>query len=148
MSKIFWTLPHDLMKVIDQAGQKYGADLRSQLTSLPSAEGEVVNIDFPFSLNYRMFDLSEIDAESVGQLRLTDPSAYDRLCWRIYVHLFGDNIRAYRDHYWDASRGSCWSLRIRNIWFEGGWLVVTICLAEHQVNGGDQSHAGFPTSNE
>lgn len=119
------------MKVIDQVGQKYGVDLRNQLKLLTSAEGDVIKIDFPFSLNYRIFDLSKKDAESVGQLRFTDPPAYKRLCWRICVHLFGDNVSACQDRYWDASRESQWVLKIGNIWFEDGWLMVSATLTEH-----------------
>lgn len=116
------------MKVIDQAGQKYGVDLRNQLTSLPSAEGDVVNIDFPFSLNYRMFDLSQRDAESVGQLRFTDPFAYDRLCWRICVHLFGNNVDFFKEKYWDPNREVNWILSVSDIRYEDPWLMVTACL--------------------
>ena len=122
------SLPKDLKDVLKKAGKSYGENLNKYLQIADLNGCNSVKINYPFTINHRMFDLDNNEAESIGNLKQADPEAFEKLAERACVHLFGDNVRSYQKEFSNDKKEGSWLIQLDNFSFENGWMQASVYL--------------------
>lgn len=122
------SLPKDLKEVLKKAGKNYGENL-NQYLQVEGLEGQnAVKINYPFTLNHRMFDLDNDQAKSIGGLKQTNPEAFEKLAKRACIHLFGDNVSSYQKEFSNDKKEGSWLIQLDDFSFENGWMQASVYL--------------------